>query len=146
MFPNWLRAPSGDGNIGDDPFFVRIPDPGLDGVWGTDDDDYGDLRLTAGSLAINAGDPSGFLQPGVTDLDGHARVLCGRVDMGAYEFGIGSYDCDGQLDLIDWGYLQACFTGTDAGAYADGCEVFDFEYDLDVDLIDFAGFQDAIDR
>src|SRR5690606_13172794 len=31
--------------LDEDPRFVRAPSPGPDGVWGTDDDDYGDLRL-----------------------------------------------------------------------------------------------------
>jgi len=33
------------GNISADPQFVRSPWPGLDGVFGTADDDYGDLHL-----------------------------------------------------------------------------------------------------
>ena len=36
--------------------FVRTPSPGADGAWGTDDDDYGDMHLTANSIAINLGD------------------------------------------------------------------------------------------
>jgi T5SS/PEP-CTERM-associated repeat protein len=40
------------------PLFLRMPSPGLDGVWGTTDDDYGDLRLVAGSPAIDSGDAS----------------------------------------------------------------------------------------
>ncbi len=136
-----LDALAGDGNIGDDPVFMRSPDLGLDGVWGTEDDDYGDLRLTAGSPAIDGGDPSVSLQPGETDLDGHARVLCGRVDMGAYEFGIGDFDCDSSVDLDDYALWAECLTGVDGGPYADGCEAFDFDFDLHVDLIDFAAFQ-----
>ena len=45
-----------NGNIDADPLFVRNPSPGLDGMWGTDDDDYGDLQLQAGSPCIDAGD------------------------------------------------------------------------------------------
>ena len=55
-------------------------------------DDYGDLRLQPGSLCINAGDPAFEPEPGETDLAGYPRVFCGRVDMGAYEFGIGDFD------------------------------------------------------
>ena len=40
-------AYAGTGNIDADPLFVRDPDPGPDGVWGTEDDDYGDLRPTS---------------------------------------------------------------------------------------------------
>ncbi len=143
-FIQGLDVLTGGGNIGDDPVFVRNPDPGPDEVWGTEDDDYGDLRLTAGSPAIDTGDPIDTLEPGVSDLDGHARVLCGRVDMGAYEFGIGDFDCDSIVDLDDYASWAECQTGPGGGPYADGCEVLDFDYDLDVDFADFAGFQKAI--
>jgi predicted outer membrane repeat protein len=39
-----------------DPDFVRDPDPGPDMTWGTEDDDYGDLRLQPSSPAIDAAD------------------------------------------------------------------------------------------
>jgi hypothetical protein len=101
----------GDGNIDADPLFRRAPSPGDDGQWGTADDDYGDLRLTAGSLCIDAGDnvnpPRDSLdgdnndcttEPLPFDLDGNARYVddpdtpdTGRgaapiIDMGTYEF------------------------------------------------------------
>ena len=41
-----------------DPAFIRSPSVGPDGVWATTDDDYGDLRLQAGSPCIDAGDNS----------------------------------------------------------------------------------------
>lgn len=43
----------------------------------------GDLRLQAGSPAINAGDNG--VGPGVVDLAGNTRIQGGRVDLGAYE-------------------------------------------------------------
>lgn len=91
----WPRA--GSNNIDADPLFHRDPDPGADGQWSTDDDDYGDLRLLPGSPCIDAGNGEA---PGAgieRDLDGAARVVCGLrgagvvggpppiVDMGAYE-------------------------------------------------------------
>jgi hypothetical protein len=102
------------GNIILDPLFERIPDPGPDGMWDGIDDDYGDLRLQPGSPCIKAGDPDFVPAPGETDLDGHARVLCGRVDMGAYEFGIGDYDCDQAVDLVDFEAWEGCATGPGA--------------------------------
>jgi len=67
-----------------DPWFVRNPDSG-DGDWTTlADNDYGDLRLTLASPAINAGDNS-FVTVG-TDLDGNPRIFDILVDLGAYEF------------------------------------------------------------
>jgi hypothetical protein len=146
-----VGAVDGGGNIDLDPMFVRLPNPGPDGTWDGVDDDYGDLRLQAGSPCIDAGDPGFVVQPGETDLEGHARVLCGRVDMGAYEFGIGDYDCDQVVDLADFSSWQACMTGPlDSAAFHStidirqstiGCESFDFDGDGSVSLLDFSGFQ-----
>jgi hypothetical protein len=141
----------GGGNFPFDPLFARAADPGPDGTWDGVDDDYGDLRLQAGSPCIDAGDPGFVAQPGETDLEGHARVRCGRVDMGAYEYGIGDYDCDRVADLADFSSWQACMTAPshmdafhstfDIRQSTIGCEAFDFDGDGDVDLLDFGGFQ-----
>jgi len=132
----WTGDLGGVGNMGDDPLFADSQGP--DGVPGTDDDD---LRLQLGSPGIDAGDPDVAPAPGGTDLDGRPRILCGRVDMGAYESGIGDFDCDGLVDLGDFAEWTGCMTGPDAGPYQQDCEAFDFEFDGDVDLRDFAGFQ-----
>ncbi len=72
-----------------DPRFVRMPSPGADGQWGTEDDDYGDLHLLPESPAIDAGDDAQAVDadgnPLLSDLDGNPRILGGSVDMGAYE-------------------------------------------------------------
>lgn len=81
-----------------DPLVVLAPDPGADGVWGTPDDAYGDLRLRAGSPALDAADAA-HLPPDTHDLDGDGdtaeplpldlggalRVQGGGPDLGAYE-------------------------------------------------------------
>ena len=126
------------GNIGDDPRFVD-PD-GPDDIIGTEDDN---LRLLPDSPAINAGDTAFVLEPGASDLDGHGRVLCGRRDMGAFEFGIGDFNCDRTVDLRDLADWSACMTGPGNRRIDSGCEAFDFEADADVDLKDFAGVQTA---
>jgi len=132
----WGGALGGDGNSGVDPMLVDLD--GSDNIPGTDDDD---ARLLPGSPGINAGFPSAYLTP--TDLDGHARVLCDRVDIGAYEFGIGDFNCDQTIDLSDFSSWSFCMTGPQATALADeppvapGCEAFDFNADGDVDLHDF---------
>jgi len=132
----WTGSLGGTGNTGADPLLIDID--GADNLPGTLDDN---LRLSAGSSGINTGDPGFVPAPEDRDLDGHARLLCSRVDMGAYEFGIGDYDCDQDVDLADVAALQNCFTGTAGGAYSAGCEAVDFDLDGRVDAQDFAGFQ-----
>ncbi len=132
----WTGELGGDGNSGSDPLFV---DPlGTDGLPGTDDDDW---RLAPGSPAINAGNPNYFPATGAADLDGHPRVLCGQVDIGAYEFGIGDFNCDQKVDLSDFTLWPACMTNPRPSFVPTGCEAFDFNNDSDIDLADFAEFQ-----
>jgi hypothetical protein len=73
------------GNLDTDPTFLYSPGRGSDGKWGTKDDDYGDLRLQAGSPAVDAGDnlttPAGV----ATDIDGFPRFVNEVVDMGPHE-------------------------------------------------------------
>jgi len=95
---------AGEGNIDADPRFVRNPGTGPDSLWGTADDDFGDLRLRAGSPCIDAGDNAALPLDDLDldgdgntteaipfDLAGLARVVRGLpgpgpvVDMGAYE-------------------------------------------------------------
>ncbi|MGD2108695.1 MAG: right-handed parallel beta-helix repeat-containing protein [Phycisphaerae bacterium] len=118
--------------------FVRNADRGPDREWGTSDDDYGDLRLVAGSPCVNAGDPDFVPEILETDALGGERVLCGRVDMGAYEGAVGDADCDPAISLRDFAAFQQCFTGPTGGPPATGCEAFDFQYDGSVDLTDYS--------
>jgi len=146
ILQDWSGVLGGVGNSGDDPLFV---DPlGPDGLLGTGDEDY---RVLPDSPAIDAGDPSFVPFPGQTDLDGFPRVLCGRVDIGAYEFGIGDSNCDHTIDRSDFSAWESCMTGpfeTGDGPwtrrYSPGCESFDSEYDGDVDLRDYAGLQTVL--
>ena len=123
----WTGTYDGEGNTDDDPEFVDL--------------NAGDFRLLSISPVINAGDPRLRFEPGERDLDGHPRILCDRVDMGAYEFGIGDFTCNREVDLNDYASWMDCMTGPDGGPHADGCEAFDFDADSDVDLQDFAGMQ-----
>ncbi len=122
---------AGDGNIDADPLFVQAPDPGADEEWGTEDDDYGDLRLQAGSPCIDAANNDAVPEEVATDLDGNPRFVDDPdtddtglgdppiVDMGSYEFQVS--DCpadlngDGVVDVIDllailgaWGPCPEC--------------------------------------
>jgi hypothetical protein len=136
----WTGQNGGVGNSGVDPMFVDAD--GADNIAGTEDDD---LRLSPGSQAIKAGDPDETYLP-FTDLDGHARVLCGRVDMGPYEFGIGDYDCNQTVDLTDFSAWESCMTGpsTAGTAVAPGCEAFDGNADGAIDLADFQAFHSGL--
>ena len=85
--------------IGVDPRFVRDPSDGGDG-WGDNpdtpdvdestNDDFGDLRLTSESPAIDYGDAALAVDadgaPLVTDFDGNPRICSTTVDVGACEF------------------------------------------------------------
>ncbi len=85
---------TGTGNIDADPLFVRNPSPGADTVWGTADDDYGDLRLRSGSPCIDAGSNAAVPAGITTDLASNPRFIDvpgvrdpgAIVDMGAYEY------------------------------------------------------------
>jgi hypothetical protein len=72
----WAGAPSYEfdegNNIDTDPLFVDAAD--------------GNLRLQAGSPAINAGNNNAVPTGVTTDLDGNPRIVGGTVDMGAYEY------------------------------------------------------------
>jgi hypothetical protein len=57
------------------------------------------------------------------------------VDRGAYEFGIGDYNCDQVVSLDDIEFLPPCMLGP-SSALEDTCQAFDFDADGDVDLID----------
>jgi hypothetical protein len=164
---NWDASIGVDagGNLDVDPEFVRLPNDGLDG-WGDDpvtlgideslNDDFGDLRLQPGSPCINAGEPAYPLIPGDSDLDGHPRVLCGRIDMGAYESGIGDYDCNQIVDLADFSAWPSCSASPNHSLASQstienrqskigtGCSSFDFDADGDVELLDFAEFQNLV--
>lgn len=98
-----------------------------------------DYHVDTESPCIDVG--SSIPEQGERDLDGHARMLCAAVDMGAYEFGIGDFDCSRIVDLFDFSEWTGCETGPEARGYAPGCEAFDFDFDGKVDFEDYRGFQ-----
>ncbi len=57
------------------------------------------------------------------------------------ELGPADFDSDCDVDLNDYVHWLNCVTGPDGGPLANGCDVFDFDVDNDVDLVDFAGSQ-----
>ena len=52
------------------------------------------------------------------------------------------FDADGAVDLDDMNAFDSCMGGPE-DQLAIGCEVFDSDRDVDVDLADFAAFQVA---
>ena len=75
-----------NGNIDDDPRFVREPNDGGDG-WGVGgNDDYGDLHLRPDSPCIEAGEQFYACRAQVKDIDGELRVMGFAFDMGADEY------------------------------------------------------------
>jgi hypothetical protein len=54
------------------------------------------------------------------------------------------FDGDGNVDLLDWQYLQICFTAAAREPPVAGCEIFDFDGDNHIDLLDYAAFHDTM--
>jgi len=131
---------SGTAILNADPLFIDADGP--DNVAGTSDDN---LRLKPGSPAIDSGDPAFVTRPTETDLDGKPRVLCGRVDRGAYEFGVvGDTNCDQAITLADYAGWPDGATGPGEPANLGPCSPFDSHADGRIDLRDFAHMQLAI--
>jgi len=87
--PGFAGNPVIDGgyNLVDDPLFSRLPDPGVDGTWGTKDDDYGGLWLQPASPLIDKGDNAAVPADVTEDIARHLRIRGAAVDLGAYESG-----------------------------------------------------------
>ncbi|MBI1826289.1 MAG: FG-GAP repeat protein [Planctomycetes bacterium] len=138
----WTGSRPGVGNTDADPIFV---DPfGFDGIPDSGDENF---RLDSSSPAIDAGDPD-LTGLSFADLDGRSRVLCGRVDMGAYEFGIeGDANCDGTLDSSDVQDWPGCLTGPGGNIFsvAPLCGSLDINADGHFDLRDISLLQLSID-
>ncbi|MCC7146227.1 MAG: right-handed parallel beta-helix repeat-containing protein [Phycisphaeraceae bacterium] len=106
------------GFIGGDPKFIRNPLAGLDGIWGTADDDLGDLHLSVDSTCIDSGidslavDANGNLL--AIDFGGHHRIAGVQVDIGAYEFEVGGirgdFNGDWQVTLSDIEHFKLAIT------------------------------------
>ncbi len=165
---SWTPDPTGTyGNISADPLFVRPADPGPDSLWGTADDDYGDLRLQPGSPCVDAGDNTA-VPADAADLDGDLNTteplpfdVGGRkrfaddpatedtgagtppiVDMGAWEdflVLIPDFDGDQDVDQADFAHVQACLSGRDPVPPA--CENANLNGDARIDRKDLALFE-----
>ena len=156
----------GDGNIDAPAGFVRAPAVGSDGMWGTEDDDYGDLRPGSFSPLIDAGNnfvvpadtfdidqdlvtaerlpidlfamPRFFDDPMVADTgEGTAPI----VDIGAYEFQFasGTMPC-GPADIAPpFGTLNFADVQTFLGAF--GLGLPDADIAAPIGVLNFADVQ-----
>ncbi len=119
---NW-----GSGNIDAEPLFIDAD--GADNKVGTEDDN---LRLSEGSACIDAG--NNIAVTGLTDLDGHRRIIDGDsdgeafVDMGAYEY----YGPDYEPITI---YVNAGATGGGSNGLSWEDAFISLQYALDAAMI-----------
>jgi hypothetical protein len=109
---------------------------------------------------FHSGEGSDSVLAGITVTNGYVVGSAGDtgngappvVDMGAYEFqGVSipcvppDFDCDGDVDLSDFGYFQACYTGPGVPQLDPICQRAKLDdLDDDVDLDDFGIMQSCM--
>ncbi|MGE3107143.1 MAG: right-handed parallel beta-helix repeat-containing protein [Phycisphaerales bacterium] len=137
----------GVGNTPVPPSLLRLPSPGVDGVWNTPDDDPGDLTPSPNSVCIDAADNAAPLigtadaagaprrhdDPGMPDRGDGAAPL---VDIGAYEFQgascRGDFNASGSINSQDFFDFLAALFAADPAA--------DVNFDRFVNSQDFFDF------
>lgn len=124
----WDGQWPGRGNMDAYPMFVdagywdpnETPDDISDDTWV-----HGDYRLGAGSLCIDTGDPDYVGEPNGMDLGGNPRIVNGRVDMGAYEYGVSN-----TAPVADAGEDMTAYAGVNGAVVVlDGSGSFDADGD-----------------
>jgi parallel beta-helix repeat protein len=132
----WTGA-GGTENINIDPLFVD--DDGADNVVGTDDDN---LHLLGSSPCIDAGDPNYPEDANKFDIDGDARVIGGRIDIGADEYTFGElsdFSDNGIVNFEDFAFLAYYWQGY-VCEEPDWCEGCDYNQSGVVDVNDLMRF------
>ncbi len=135
--------PSGE-NLDADPFFVRNPAPGPDGLWATEDDDCGDLRLQPNSPAVDTGTNFAVDPNTLSDRICSARILDGNcdgqpvVDIGAYEYFLpGDLNTSCTVDFEDMTLFLPHWLEQNC-PNPDNCAQADIDRSGKVDLADWA--------
>ena len=123
----------GDGDISAEPFFVdgNNPDPNLR-----------DYHLLPSSPCIDTGDPNYVADANEVDIDGDARVIGGRIDIGADEYAYGElsdFNGDGIVNFKDFSIL-AYYWMDYICSESDWCEGSDFDESRYVDFGDLKTF------
>jgi formylmethanofuran dehydrogenase subunit C len=102
--------------------------------------DGGGATMVGGNVTLSgtAGQPdAGRMSGGSITLTGGFWAVESPAPVSG---GNGDCDSDGDVDLVDFGQFQLCFTGP-GGSIAGGCSCSDFDGDNDADLVDFGQFQ-----
>lgn len=118
----------GTGNISVDPCFA--------------DPNNNDYHLLPQSLCIDSGDPNYVADANEVDIDGDARVIGGRIDMGADEYSYGElsdFNGDGIVNFKDFSIL-AYYWMDYLCSEPDWCEGSDFDESRYVDFGDLKTF------
>jgi PKD repeat protein len=140
---NWSGG--GTGNIDADPCFVEAGHWDPNGTPGNKSDDFwvdGDYHLLPLSPCIDAGDPNYPDDPNKRDIDGEARIINGRIDIGADEYSFGElsdFSGDGIVNFNDLAIL-AYYWADSLCTSPDWCEGCDYDQSGTVDLEDLMRF------
>lgn len=133
-------------NLDTNPLFVSHPNPGHDGLWATEDDDFGDLRLQSHSPCVDTGNNEVCDPNIISDFAGSPRIIDGNCDsLGIIDKGAYEYFLPGDLNTtcrVDWDDLSLFIPVwlQNGCTSPDNCGQADLNRTGAVDLADWAIF------